>query len=117
MKTLNERAAKCLGWTFIEDVRLAGTVWETDCSHWIYTNKDGRHETFYEPEFTENLDHALLLEDEIERRGLQDEYVQKLADILPISSLDEATIRWTTLITATPAQRTQAAVEVLEAMG
>jgi hypothetical protein len=113
-RELDVQCAKLLGWTGIQ----------ADCytptgKDWCGTNPertggwDGHGRT-YIPHYSVRPEAARILEEEIERRGLKDTYINELIDACAgqaITMLDDLTFAdlWS-LIRATPEQRAQAFV-------
>lgn len=67
----------------------------------------------YCPAFSERLEDAKILEDEIERRGLQRRYMDALADTVDAMPFDDVIYPWS-LFHATPKQRARAFLKAIE---
>ena len=64
------------------------------------------------PDFSGSLDAAWLMEEEIERRGLQTQYVGELWALLELDTIPYGTTYWP-MAHATPEQRCRAALEAV----
>ncbi len=124
MSDLNKRAAKCLGWANLStDPHEKFVYYVLPNDNIQYVSKSGNVFRF-DPEH--NRDQAAMLEAEIERREIKYAYILCLWNVC-IDPAVEITSRWKDsqiafyldilwpIVTATPAQRTEAAVTVLEA--
>lgn len=105
---LDRKAAECLGWRLAEPGD--GYVhwnWRSERDEYLISRDAWRPTT--------NRDQAALLEAEVERRGVKRHYVQLLFDAVRAVEPDVAGEMWPKwkLITAPPAARVAAAVQVL----
>lgn len=126
------RVAEAMGWVLVDETphpehRKRGQVtdlWYQESGGMLWRIPHNRERINYATDFcpTVSLDHARLVLDEIKRRELQSPYVRELVEILGIYGDGEyydwdrqwGAAVWA-ILDATPDQRCEAAVTVLEA--
>lgn len=105
MSDLNEAVARAMGWELETDEH--GGMWVIDGGS-RYDLPNFRH--------IDSLTDARWLEDVIEARGLQRQYMNILANVIDAMPFDDVLFQWT-LIRATPEQRAQAFIAAINAVG